>query len=110
MLQELFEKRWIHFGESEMVSIAKNRGAILLTNDSKVVRYCKDIGIDVLDLKDILLLLAIRETVTYAEMKDLLQDIEAKDNTVIKDKASILDMLGHECTYPDHKNTKRSTL
>ncbi len=71
----------------------KNRGAILLTNDSKVVRYCKEIGIDVLDLKDILLLLAIRRTVTYAEMKDLLQDIEGKDKIVIRDKASILDRL-----------------
>lgn len=93
MLRELSQKRWIHFGESEGVSIAKNRDAILLTNDSKVVRYCKEIGIDVLDLKDILLLLAIRRTVTYAEMKDLLQDIEGKDKIVIRDKASILDRL-----------------
>jgi predicted nucleic acid-binding protein len=66
ILQDLSQKRWIHFGESEMVSIAKNRGAILLTNDSKVVRYCKEIGIDVLDLKDIQLLLALRQTVAYA--------------------------------------------
>jgi len=86
-------KRLIHFGESEGVSIAKNRGAIFLTNDSKVVRYCKEIGIDVLDLKDILLLLAIRRMVTHAEMKDLIQDIEEKDNTAIKDKTSILDRL-----------------
>lgn len=93
MLQELSLKRQIHFGESEGVSIAKNRGAIFLTNDSKVVRYCKEIGIDVLDLKDILLLLAIRQMVTHAEMKDMIQDIEEKDNTVIKDKTSILDRL-----------------
>jgi hypothetical protein len=64
-----------------------------LTNDSKVVRYCRGMGIDVLDLKDILLLLAIRRMVTYAEMKYLLKDIEVKDNTVIKDKPSILDRL-----------------
>lgn len=93
MLQALSQNRWIHFDESEGVSIAKNRDAILLTNDSKVVRYCKEIGVDVLDLKDILLLLAIRRTVNYAEMKDLLQDIEEKDKIVIKDKASILDRL-----------------
>ncbi len=92
-LQELSSKRLIHFGESEGISIAKNRGAIFLTNDSKVVRYCKEIGIDVLDLKDILLLLAIRRMVTHTEMIDLIQDIEAKDNTVIKDKTSILDRL-----------------
>ncbi len=93
MLQELSQERLIHFGESEGVSIAKNRGAIFSTNDSRVVRYCREIGIDVLDLKDVLLLLTVRQAVTYAEMKDLLQDIEEKDNTVIKDKASILDRL-----------------
>jgi predicted nucleic acid-binding protein len=92
-LQELSLKRWIHFGESEGISIAKNRGAIFLTNDSKVVHYCKEIGIEVLDLKDILLLLAIRKMITHAEMKDLIQDIEEKDNTLIKDKASILNRL-----------------
>ncbi len=57
------------------------------------MRYCKEIGIEVLDLKDILLLLAIRQMVTRTEMKDLIQDIEEKDNTIIKDKASILDRL-----------------
>ncbi len=92
-LQELSLKRLIHFGESEGISIAKNRGAIFLTNDSKVVRYCKEIGIKVLDLKDILLLLAIRQMVTRTEMKDLIQDLEEKDNTIIKDKISILDRL-----------------
>jgi len=55
------------------------------------VRFCRDAGIDVLDLKDILLLLAIRRMVTYAEMEYLLMDIEMKDNTVINDKTSILD-------------------
>lgn len=64
-----------------------------MTNDSKVVHYCREIEIDVLDLKDILLLLAIRQTVTYTEMKYLIQDIEERDHTVIKDKASILDRL-----------------
>ena len=90
-LQKLSVKRLIHFGESEGVSIAKNRDAIFLTNDSKVVRYCREVGINVLDLKDILLLLAIRRMVTYAEMEYLLMDIEIKDNTVINDKTSILD-------------------
>jgi hypothetical protein len=55
------------------------------------VRFCRNVGIDVLDLKDILLLLAIRRIVTNAEMESLLKDIEMKDNTVINDKASILD-------------------
>jgi predicted nucleic acid-binding protein len=93
ILQEITQNRSIHFGESEGISIAKNRGAIFLTNDLKVVRYCRNMGIDVLDLKDILILLAIRRAVTYSEMKDLMQDLEEKDNTTIKDKSSILDKL-----------------
>lgn len=91
LLQALSENRSIHFGEAEGLSICKNRCAIFLTNDSKVVCCCKEIGIDVLDLKDLLLLLSIHKMVTYAEMDDLLHDIEEKDNTVIKDRSSILD-------------------
>ena len=71
--------------------ISKNRNAIFLTNDSKVVRYCRDNDTKVLDLRDILFLLFKRRALTREEMKDLIHDIEDMDNIIIKDKSSILD-------------------
>lgn len=89
-LQEISRNGSIHFGEAEGVVISKNRGAIFLTNDSRVVRYCRDIGIKVLDLKDILLYLILQKSVNQSELKDLIEDIEEKDNTIIKEKLKIL--------------------
>jgi predicted nucleic acid-binding protein len=66
MQQEIPKNRSIHFGEAEGLIISKNRNAIFLTNDSRVVRYCRDNDLKVLDL-------------------------EQKDNIIIKDKSSILD-------------------
>jgi len=90
MLQDIPKNRSIHFGEAEGLIISKNRNAIFLTNDSRVVRYCKDNDLKVLDLRDILLLLARRRALSWEEMKDLIREIEQKDNIIIKDKSSIL--------------------
>ncbi len=89
--QSLSQKIFIHFGEAEALSIAKNRGALFLTNDSKMTRFCEEEGILMLNLKDLLSLIAINRIVTLPEMEKLLQEIEAKDNTFIKDKSSILE-------------------
>jgi len=90
MLLDIPKNRSIHFGEAEGLIISKNRNAIFLTNDSRVVRYCKDNDLKVLDLRDILLLLARRRALSWEEMKDLIREIEQKDNIIIKDKSSIL--------------------
>jgi hypothetical protein len=71
MLQDIPKNRSIHFGEAEGLIISKNRSAIFLTNDSRVVRYCRDNDLKVLDLRDILLLLARRRALSREEMEDL---------------------------------------
>jgi predicted nucleic acid-binding protein len=91
MQQEIPKNRSIHFGEAEGLIISKNRNAIFLTNDSRVVRYCRDNDLKVLDLRDILLLLARQGALSREEMGDLIHEIEQKDNIIIKDKSSILD-------------------
>ncbi len=91
MLQSMPKNGSIHFGEAEGVIISKSRNGIFLTNDSRVVRHCLDNEIKVLDLRDILLILSKRRVLTREEMKDLIQDIEDMDNTIIKDKSHILD-------------------
>jgi predicted nucleic acid-binding protein len=88
-------ERSIHFGEAEGLAIAKNRGAIFLSNDAKVIRFCKKSGISVLDLKDLLVLIAAKKIVSMTDLQKILKDIEAKDRICIKseDRALILDQF-----------------
>ena len=93
--QELSHERSIHFGEAEGLAIAKNRGAIFLSNDAKVIRFCKASGISVLGLKDILVLISAKKIVSMIELQNILVDIEARDRIIIKseDRALILDQF-----------------
>jgi len=95
VFQELSLERSIHFGEAEGLAIAKNRGATFLSNDSKVIRFCKASGISVLGLKDILVLIAAKKIVPMIELQKTLLDIEAKDRIFIKseDQALIMDQF-----------------
>ena len=90
LFQSLSQESFIHFGEAEALSIAKHRNAIFLTNDSRLVRFCEEEGILMLNLWDLLYFIAIKGLVALSEMKVLLLEIETKDNTSIKDKALIL--------------------
>jgi predicted nucleic acid-binding protein len=90
LFQSFSKKTFIHFGEAEALSIAKNRKSVFLTNDSQLSGFCEEEGILMLNLRDLLYLIAIKGAITHSEMKALLQEIETKDNTFIKDKASIL--------------------
>jgi predicted nucleic acid-binding protein len=90
ILNEMPLNRSIHFGEAEGLVICRNRDGIFLTNDSRVIQYCRDNDLKVLDLKDILLLLSIRKAVMPSEMRKIIHDIETKDNTTLKYKSLIL--------------------
>ena len=89
--QEFALNRRIHFGESEGLSICKNRNGVFLTNDSEVVSFCEINGIKVLNLKDVLIFIAKNNIVQKNEMMNILRDIEEKDNTIIKGKEVILE-------------------
>jgi len=95
VFQELSHERSIHFGEAEGLAITKNRGAIFLSNDLKVIRFCRASGISVLGLKDILVLIAAKKIVSMIELQKILLDIEAKDRIFIKseDQALIMDQF-----------------
>jgi predicted nucleic acid-binding protein len=86
VFQALSHERSIHFGEAEGLSIAKNRGAVFLSNDIKVIRFCRVSGISVLGLKDLLALIAAKKVVSLTEMQKILSDISAKDRVFIKSK------------------------
>ncbi len=65
---------------------------VLLTNDSVVRKVCEMEGILVLDLKDILKEIARIALISKEEMLSLLEDIEEKDNTLIKEKNEIVNI------------------
>ena len=89
--EQFIRNRGIHHGEAEGMSIARNRNAAFLTNDRKVVRSCEESNILVLDLKDILTQIARDKLIDKEKMLQMLKDIEAKDNTILKEKDEILE-------------------
>lgn len=62
----------------------------LIGYDRKIIRFAEKNGISVLDMKDLLTLLAIRRVLGYSEMISLIREIEVNDNTCIKYKDKIL--------------------
>lgn len=81
----------IHSGEAEGISIARNRQGVFLTNDRVAVKFCEQEDIAVLDLKDILRLVARKRIVNEPEMMQIIKDIEVKDNTVIVETDEIFE-------------------
>ncbi len=80
----------IHPGEAEGIAMAKNRNAVFLTNDGRVVKLCEKNNILVLDLKDVLKQIARDKLVDKGEMLQILKNIEIKDYTTIKESNEIL--------------------
>ena len=91
-LESYIRNASIHYGEAECLCIAKYRKGVLLTNDFVVRKVCEMEGIMVLDLKDILKEIARRELISKEEMLSLLEDIEEKDNTLVKEKHEIVNI------------------
>lgn len=89
--QKYSQEKNIHFGEAEGISICKNRNAVFLTNDSIVVKFCEANGIKVLNLKDVLIFIAGSNFISKTGMIDIIKNIEAKDNTIIKNQKDILE-------------------
>ncbi len=81
----------IHSGEAEGISIARNRQGVFLTNDKVAVKFCEQEDIAVLDLKDMLKLVARKRIVNETEMMQIIKDLEIKDNTVIVEIDEILE-------------------
>ncbi len=88
--QEISKVNTVHDGEAEGLSICREKKATFLTNDRQAIGFAEKCGIDALDMKDLLTLLAIRRILGCDEMMSLIKDIESRDNTCIKYKDKIL--------------------
>lgn len=73
-------------GELECVTICKHRSYILLTNDKRVRNYCKSENITVYDLPMLLRAIWENEILSKEKVRQLVIEIETKENMVIKNK------------------------
>jgi hypothetical protein len=88
--QDISKDSTVHDGEAEGLSICREKNATFLTNDRQAIRFAEKCGIDALDMKDLLTLLAIKRVLGCDEMMSLIREIEIRDNTCVKYKDKIM--------------------
>jgi len=76
-------------GERDSIAICENRGYVFLSNEKKVYNYCKKHNIQCLLLPHLLKSLWKENILNKEDVKELITEIESKDNIVIADKDSI---------------------
>ncbi|MFP4001846.1 MAG: hypothetical protein ACLFSM_05830 [Thermoplasmata archaeon] len=76
-------------GEKDCLAIALKRDALIVTNEQKVLNYCKRNGVDSARLNTILRELLKKEDMEQEDVRNLIDEIEKKDNLVVTDKDSI---------------------
>ena len=91
VFEDFLQDYRIHWGEAEGIAIAKCRNGVFMTNDSRVIRFCEENGVKVLNLKDVLRKIAADGMVNKDEMLKLIRGIENEDSTFIVGIDDILD-------------------
>jgi len=86
----LENEKYLHEGECQLLALCKSRKVVLITNDKVVKNHCNENNTYFLDLEDALRALKLKKILNYEELKNLIEDIEKKDRTIIKAKENIL--------------------
>ena len=79
------EEDYLHSGELQGIVLCKHRYGVLLTNDRRAKNFCKRDDIVYFDVKGILRAFYKKKVLEREEIRDLVETIEEKDNTRIKD-------------------------
>lgn len=69
--------------------IAKSRDLVLLTNDSELYRKANKRNVKAYDLRQILKAISKENSVSEGKLRKVIEEIEEKDNTHIKNKGNI---------------------
>ena len=88
---EVIEKQYsktLGRGELECIFLCLSRKLTFVSNDRKAIAEAKRVGVRVMTLSDVLW--EIKKIVTNEELKQIIQDIEVKDHTILKGKENIL--------------------
>ncbi len=81
--------RNLHAGELASILLCKKEGMGFATNDNRAKRFCRENGVEWLDIVDILRLCLLKRILNKKEIEKLIKDIEVKDRTVITRKQQI---------------------
>ena len=72
--------RTLGSGERESIAICKRLNAIFVSNERRVKHYCRENGIDCVNLADILRALWELGILMKADVREIIAEIAAKDN------------------------------
>ena len=78
-------------GERDSIAICKSRNGCFLTNERKIINFCDEVSIPVLDLPTILRHSWKKGLLTKDEVRAMIRIIEEKDNITFKNVSNILD-------------------
>lgn len=81
----------LHTGELTSILLCKKEGVDFATNDKKAKMFCKEVGVDWLDIVDILRLCYFKCVLDRKEIETLISEIEDKDRTRITRVEEIID-------------------
>jgi predicted nucleic acid-binding protein len=76
-------------GDAECLTVARNRNCLLLTNDRKAKKAADSLSIDHLNLPLLLRELWRRHILPKSRVVELMDEIERKDNVIIKNRDMI---------------------
>jgi len=66
-------------GEQESIAIARARGGIVLSNESRVAHHCRTHGVPCVRLPDILRALWVEGIVSQQDVQEIIRDLQVKD-------------------------------
>ena len=77
-------------GERETLAVAKSRGYTILTNETQIKNWCQREQIDYWDLPGLLRALWRTNLASREQVRSLIDQIEAKDRIIFKNREAIL--------------------
>ncbi|MCI0525297.1 MAG: hypothetical protein L0Y75_08560 [Acidobacteria bacterium] len=85
-------------GERQAIALAQTRKAVLLSNDDRAVRYCRQKKIRYLDLVDVLRLLWVRQVMSQDEVRGLIEKMEQVEGLSLAqaERSVVFDPQGRE--------------
>ena len=78
------------YGERDSVIIAQRRAMVFVTNERRVINYCRNEKINCLWLEKILRFLWKEHILSKEEVKRAMDEIEEKDKLIISSKDEVL--------------------
>lgn len=78
-------------GERDSIAVAKNRGRVILSNESRVAHYSRQYAIACLRLPSILRALWVEAIISKGEVQTIVRDLQVKDR--MQFKPSVLDAI-----------------